>query len=97
MNRRIGRVTLADFYQALRSLGYYGVKVQERRSEWRRGAFHLYTYPRAKSGLKLALHKDVWKTGPPVFSHEAKSEGEEIEQELDTIKKRYREIRRKPK
>lgn len=86
-------MAIDDLWKALRSLGYYDVKVQERRSEWRRGRFHLHTYPWAKKGIELALHIDVWKKGSPAFSHGSRGEGRDLEQELGGIEKRYREMR----
>jgi hypothetical protein len=62
-----------------------------RRSEWRRSQYHLYTYPFGKRGIKISLHKDVWKKPVPIFEHKAENHGKGIEQELQLIKQKYGE------
>jgi hypothetical protein len=79
------RVAIERFYEALRSLGYYPIKIDGRTSQWRRGEFHLYTGPWAKRGVKLSLHKDVWSQSPPIFKHKAVNSGKDIEDELQRI------------
>jgi hypothetical protein len=84
-------VAIEHLYEALRGLGYYSVKIEGRRSEWRRGDFHLYTLPLAKRGVKLSLHKDIWSQSPPIFAHKSESKGKDIEQELERIRQKYSE------
>ena len=96
MEKTINRINQQDFYKALQSLGYYSIKTDGKTSEWRRSSFHLYTYPWGKRGIKLSLHKDVWKQPPPNFRHKATNKGKDIEQELQRIQQKYRETIRKP-
>jgi hypothetical protein len=59
LEKKMSRVVIERFYEALRGLGYYNVKAQERRSEWRQHKFHLHTHPWGKRGLRLMLHEDM--------------------------------------
>jgi len=91
MECKISRVAIGRLYEALRSLGYYPVKMDGRTSEWRKGGFHLYTHPWAKRGVKLGLHKDIWEKPVPIFAHKAENTGKDITQELQRIQQRYSE------
>jgi hypothetical protein len=72
-------------------LGYYPVKTGDRRSEWRKGGFHLYTLPWAKRGVRLSLHEDLWKRPPPIFKHKVETERENLKRELQRIQQKYSE------
>ena len=80
-------VAVERLYEVLRGLGYYSVKIDGRRSEWRRGGFHLYTFPWSKGGVKLSLHKDIWNQAP-IFQHKAEDRGNDVERELERIKRK---------
>jgi len=83
------RVAVERLYEMLRSLGYHPIKMEERRSEWRRSQYHLYTYPFGKRGIKISLHKDFWEKPVPIFTHKAENHGKDIERELELIQRRY--------
>ena len=89
-------VTIEHLYEVLRGLGYYSVKIDGGRSEWRRGDFHLYTLPLAKRGIKLSLHKDIWSQSPPIFAHKSEAKGKDIEQELERIRQNTAKTKAKP-
>jgi hypothetical protein len=89
MECTISRVAIGRLYEALRSLGYYPVKMEGRASVWRRSQYHLYTYPFGKKGVKLSLHKDVWDQSPPIFQHRAENMGKDLELELQRIRQKY--------
>lgn len=91
MKYTVRRIRLEALYETLQGLGYHPRKVEGRRSEWRKGSFHLHTYPWAKRGVRLSLHKDVWKQPPPNFKHKAVWKGEDLKQELQKIQQKYSE------
>jgi hypothetical protein len=91
MECTIRRVAIERLYETLRSLGYRQIKMDGRRSEWRRSQYHLYTYPFGKRGIKISLHKDFWEKPAPIFEHKAENHGKAIEQELQLIKQKYGE------
>lgn len=70
------------------------IKTEDKNSEWRRSNFHLHTYPWGKRGVKLSLHKDVWKQPAPIFKYKAENKGKDIEQELQRIHQKYGQIRK---
>jgi hypothetical protein len=88
MKLTVRQIAVERLYEALRSLGYRPMKMDGRRSQWRRGGFHLYTFPWAKGGVKLSLHKDVWNQSAPFFQHKAEYWGDDVEQELQRIKEK---------
>jgi hypothetical protein len=88
MEYTIRRTAIERLYRALRSLGYYPIKIDGRTSEWRKGSFHLYTHQWAKRGVKLGLHKDIWEKPVPIFAHKAENRGKDIEQELQRIQQK---------
>jgi len=92
MEYAISRIVIRRLYEALRSLGYYPIKTEDRTGEWRRSQYHLYTYPFGKKGVKLSLHKDIWNQSPPSFAHKAESQGKDIEEEMQRIQQKYKQI-----
>jgi hypothetical protein len=91
MEKTINRINLQHFYKALQSLDYYPIKTADRTSEWRRSHYHLYTYPFSKRGIRLSLHKDMWRKPAPIFEHKAINRGKDVEQELQRIQQKYSE------
>jgi len=93
MKLTIRRVNIERLYKTLHSIGYHPIKIDDKKSEWRRGSFHIYAFPWAKRGVKLKLHRDIWKHSPPNFEHKVKTQGKDIEQELQRIQQKYQTVR----
>jgi len=95
MEKTLNPVNLQRLHENLQSLGYRRIKIDGRRSEWRRSTFHLHTYPFGKKGVKLKLHKDIWEKPPPTPKHKTKYKGKDIWQELQRIQQKYRQTTQK--
>jgi len=92
MEYTIRRTAIEASTKPFQSLGYHPTKIEGGTSEWRRSSFHLHTHPWAKRGVKLSLHKDAWKKPAPIFTHKAENKGKDIEQELQRIQQKYKQI-----
>jgi len=95
MKKTINSIRIQDFYKTLQNLGYYNIKTEGRKSEWRKGNYHLHTYPWAKRGIKITLHKDYWKKPTPITTHKTKHTGKDIEQQLQEIQQKYKQTTQK--
>ena len=93
MEIHINRVDLEDFYKTLESLGYRQIKVEGKTSKWDRKRFHLYTYPWCRTGIRIRLEKDIWGAPFPLLKVVTRTEGTDLQRELEVIRERYRKVR----
>ncbi len=87
--RRDMRLVQEDLNKALTTLGY--TPLNKEKTEWRRHQFHLFTKPKKKAKITLAIHEDVPSPFPPF--HRARHKSKQIIQELEKIIDAYQKIR----
>lgn len=92
MHKTLASAKLRLLYKVFESLGYSSKKIEGKRSEWRKGAYHLQTFPYAEKGVKITLHKDLRDAPPPTFKHKVIRRDKSLIQELETIHQKYRQF-----